>query len=140
MGEGTGPVIFLSPPPAVLRYTIDGMCVPAQMGVLLPGGGIARKGTARVRSYKQRVAILTMLRVRQVRWTCGPEERISVTLRAFVEDARVIDVDNIAKAALDAIKRVAFPDDRQVVDLHVFKRIDRERPRVEVTIERIKDQ
>ena len=122
--------------PRELRFVIDGQPVPAQMGVLLRGGGLATKDKrhARVRSYKDRVRLFTMLAARQVNWSCGPEQDVSVLLRAFLENARVIDCDNIAKAALDAIKGAAFPDDRQVVDLRVVKTIDREKPRLEVEI------
>ena len=131
---------FLSPPPAVLSFIIEGEPVPAQMGAVLPNGRVARKGMARVRAYKDKARLLTMLAVNRARWESRREDSFGVTFRIFVGNARTIDVDNCCKALLDSLKGPAFPDDRQVIDLHAHKRIDRERPRVEVTIERIQDQ
>lgn len=48
------------------------------------------------------------------------------------------DIDNCVKSILDALNRVAFSDDTQVVELHCYKYYSHE-PRVEVTIEEIKN-
>jgi Holliday junction resolvase RusA-like endonuclease len=106
------------------------------MGALLPGGGIATRGQGRVRQYKDKVRLYTLQAVQVQGWN-GRDSGgcYAVSLRVFVGDARVCDCDNFAKALLDGIKHVAFPDDRQVHELHVFKRVDRERPRVDVMIE-----
>ena len=129
------------PPPRVLTYEVLGEPVPAQMGAMIRGrdGGWvnAKAGQGRVRAYKDKVRVFTMLACQKARWEASREAEFAVTLRAFVGTLRTIDCDNIAKAALDAIKGVAFPDDRQVVRLVVEKRLDRERPRVEVEIERL---
>jgi Holliday junction resolvase RusA-like endonuclease len=45
------------------------------------------------------------------------------------------DADNPVKVCLDSLTRIAWEDDEQVVELHVYRRDDRERPRVEVTVE-----
>lgn len=47
-----------------------------------------------------------------------------------------LDCDNIAKAVLDALNKIAYDDDKQVVDLTVSKYYA-ETPRVEVEIERL---
>lgn len=44
------------------------------------------------------------------------------------------DVDNIAKAVLDALNGVCYADDKQVCELVVFKRYGDE-PRLEVSVE-----
>ena len=126
-------------PPRELRFVIEGDPVPAQMGAILPNGRVARKGTERSRAYKDHVGLLTMLAVNRSGWRSRPEETFAVTLRAFVGTLRTIDVDNIAKCALDGIKGPAFPDDRQVVRLLVEKSLDRERPRLEVTVTRLEE-
>ena len=126
----------LPEPPRVLRFTIEGEPVPAQMGAVFPDGRVAKQHP-RVRSYKDRARLLTGLNVRRAQWSAGPEESFAVTLRAFVGTLRVIDCDNIAKLALDCLKHIAFPDDRQVMRLLVEKELDRERPRLEVEIERL---
>ena len=46
------------------------------------------------------------------------------------------DCDNIAKGILDALNGIAYNDDKQVIELHVYKRFT-ERPRVEVTIKEL---
>lgn len=47
------------------------------------------------------------------------------------------DIDNIAKSILDALNKLAYRDDTQVVTLHMEKHYA-EDPRVEVEIEEIK--
>ena len=121
----------------VLRVTILGPPVPAQMGVMV-GAGKVIKGK-RSTAYGQLVRQLTGFAVMRARWTATREDSFSVVLRAFVGTLRVIDVDNIAKCALDGIKGVAFPDDRQVMRLLVEKRLDRLTPRLEVEIVRLVD-
>lgn len=48
------------------------------------------------------------------------------------------DIDNIAKSILDALNKLAYRDDTQVVTLHMEKHYADE-PRVEVEIEEIKN-
>lgn len=60
----------------------------------------------------------------------------AVWIHAYFQDGRVRDADNLAKAVLDAMNKVIYRDDSQVSELHVYKRVDHERPRVEITIER----
>jgi Holliday junction resolvase RusA-like endonuclease len=44
------------------------------------------------------------------------------------------DTDNIAKIVLDSLNGIAYKDDSQIVELHVFKKYSEE-PRVEVELE-----
>lgn len=143
----------LPDPPRVLTFVIDGEPTPAQLGVRERSGRVTR--SPRVKSYRDHCQLLAFLAARRIGWEAIPSEAFDVTLRVFVGSARTIDGDNIAhsfalatgflfhaliaKTVLDAIKGPgrAFPDDKQVAALHVLKRIDRERPRVEVTIERL---
>ena len=119
----------------VLRITILGEPVPAQMGVLMGGGKVLRN--KRSSAYRDHVRVLTMFAVNRAGWRSTAEESFSVTLRAFVGTLRVIDCDNLAKCALDGIKSIAFPDDRQVMRLLVEKALDRLNPRLEVEVERL---
>ena len=67
----------------------------------------------------------------------GPVE---VTLAVFFPDARKRDVDNVGKSVLDGMQlgrrkgTALLADDDQVQRLVVSKAIDRDRPRVEVTV------
>ena len=44
------------------------------------------------------------------------------------------DVDNIAKIILDALNKVAYDDDKQVIELTVLKRYTEDKERVEVEL------
>lgn len=46
------------------------------------------------------------------------------------------DIDNIVKAVLDALNKVAYRDDTQVVELQVRKQYS-ERPRLEICLEKV---
>ena len=119
----------------VLSFTIPGEVVPAQMGRLLSNG--KTQGNIRAKAYQKHAKYHTLLHVRTQRWEATAEERFAVTLRVFPSNHRTLDCDNASKNLLDALKRIAFPDDAQVVELHVYKRVDKERPRVEVRVERV---
>lgn len=44
------------------------------------------------------------------------------------------DIDGIIKLALDCMNGVAWVDDRQVVELHVYRYDDRRNPRLELVV------
>lgn len=58
---------------------------------------------------------------------------VSVELRVY-RPRRIGDLDNTAKAVLDAVKGCLFHDDSQVVALHMHRFDDKENPRVEVLV------
>ncbi|MCD6056727.1 MAG: endodeoxyribonuclease RusA [Thermomicrobiales bacterium] len=62
---------------------------------------------------------------------------LGVYLVYFFETPHRRDLDGGLKICLDALARTIGFDDRAVVDLHLAKRIDPLRPRVEVEIETI---
>jgi crossover junction endodeoxyribonuclease RusA len=64
---------------------------------------------------------------------------LGVYLVYFFETPHRRDLDGGLKITLDALGRALGFDDRRVVDLHLSKRIDPLRPRVEVEIETITD-
>lgn len=45
-----------------------------------------------------------------------------------------IDVDNIAKVVMDALNKVAYEDDRQIVNLEVSKRYTKEEENIQIFI------
>jgi Holliday junction resolvase RusA-like endonuclease len=59
---------------------------------------------------------------------------VAVTIRCYFPDARRRDLDNCAKSATDACNGVLWVDDSQIRDLHVHGAIDREWPRLEMTV------
>lgn len=73
-----------------------------------------------------------------VGWTakaagCRPiEGPVEVELWCYTKGRA--DVDNLSKSILDGLNGVAFDDDSQVVDLHVYKRKVKTDERVEIMI------
>lgn len=61
-------------------------------------------------------------------------EPFSLVLTFFFKDCRKRDVDNFNKLVLDAGTGTLWEDDSLIDDLHIFKFIDKENPRVELTI------
>lgn len=51
--------------------------------------------------------------------------------------AHVADIDNLEKAVYDAMNKVVFEDDKQIVDHHVRKYWTRNDGRIEVKIQRL---
>jgi crossover junction endodeoxyribonuclease RusA len=64
---------------------------------------------------------------------------LSVTLTYYFETPRKRDLDGGLKITLDALSRALGFDDRDIVDLHLAKKIDPLRPRVEVELEIVSD-
>ena len=56
-------------------------------------------------------------------------------LAGKIEPMKKPDIDNIAKIVLDALNGVAYKDDKQVVELHCYKRYAVE-PRLMVNVDR----
>ena len=63
---------------------------------------------------------------------CSSE--FGLTLGVFLPDRRTRDIDNIEKAILDACNGILWRDDRQALVEAKSRAIDRERPRVEVSV------
>ena len=64
-----------------------------------------------------------------------PDGEVAVTLRWF-RPAKRGDLDNVAKATLDALRGVAYTDDKQITELHLFRYDDAKNARMEVTLSR----
>lgn len=62
---------------------------------------------------------------------------LSLSLTFYFETPRKRDLDGGLKITLDALSRALGFDDRDVVDLHLAKKIDPLHPRVEVELETI---
>lgn len=111
-------MIVLPFPPSVNRYwrNVRGRTLISEAG----------------RIYRQLV-IQEALVARPVRFE-GP---LRVSISAWLPDSRRRDADNMLKAPLDALTHAGYiDDDSQILDLRIRKAgIDRQRPRLEVTIE-----
>lgn len=84
--------------------------------------------TAEAKAYKQTVEyILYEMNVKPL------ECELSVTIYAY-RPRKAGDIDGILKVSLDAMNKLAYLDDKQIVELHVFRGDDKHNPRLEVTI------
>lgn len=85
------------------------------------------------RQYRQDVALC----VAQARLQGFGRREVRVRAVAYLPDKRRRDIDNLAKAAYDALQASrVFDDDSQIVESHWLKGpVDRARPRIEITVE-----
>lgn len=83
-------------------------------------------------AYESHVALIA----RKAMGRRQPSNRpVKVTIHTHQTDARTCDIDNAAKAVLDALNGIAFEDDRQVSDLHIVRHVRSDGDRVGVRIE-----
>jgi Holliday junction resolvase RusA-like endonuclease len=59
---------------------------------------------------------------------------ISVTIEFFFATKRRRDLDNQNKLVLDALSGIVYEDDAQIAELHLLRRHDTKRPRIEVSV------
>lgn len=64
------------------------------------------------------------------------QQPVRVELQVY-RPRRIGDLDNTAKAVLDALKGRIFVDDSQVVELHMHRFDDKTNPRVEVSVSEV---
>ncbi len=96
------------------------------------------------RTFKQEVKALLLRHQEKNRITTAQERAlassyIGVYLTFYFETPMRRDLDGGLKIALDAMASGLGFDDRKVVDIHLTKRIDPLRPRLEVELETIAD-
>lgn len=68
------------------------------------------------------------------------DDKLKVHVNVFAPDRRKRDIMNLQKALFDAMEGFYFEDDNQIDDCRFVRcDVDKKRPRVEVTITKIKD-
>jgi len=88
---------------------------------------------ARTRAYEEVVRLVAQGAAAAHRWQPREAARYAFSLRAY-RAREVGDADNYAKSVMDALRGVAWVDDRQVTRLVVELYLDRVRPRAEVEV------
>ena len=93
--------------------------------------------TTRYRQGKEAIYLLAISQTRPPR-PLFPTERLEVDLAFFMPDKKKRDPTNLLKGLLDALEGVVYNDDKQI-DALSWRRLamDRESPRVEVSIRRL---
>lgn len=114
-----------------VRFVVPGPVVPWQRASSV---GTRRYTSAKQRAYQRTVRLVAMAARPRGPWLPSKAQRYRVDVEAYLPDERRRDLDNVAKTILDALNGVLYLDDSQVVTLLVATHVDRERPRVEVTV------
>jgi len=112
----------------ILTATIEGRCVPWQRTASYQG----RKLTPKTQRAYQRHVRAVLAAARPRRWPL--DMRYAVEAIVYEPDARRRDLDNEVKTLADALNGTIWADDSQIDALAVLRRIDRDRPRVELTV------
>lgn len=80
------------------------------------------------RQYKDDVAKTCLIaRIKPI------EGNVSVSFTAY-RPRRTGDLDNLQKGLFDSLKGFAWIDDKQIIEIHAYRRDDKNNPRVEVEI------
>lgn len=66
------------------------------------------------------------------------EGPIKVELQVYFKTKASSDIDNVCKAVLDSLTGVIWKDDRQIQELHAYKKQDKENPRIELQVSTLK--
>lgn len=98
-----------------IEFTVDGEPAPKQSFRYVSGKHSYQ--TPRVRAWQENVAWAAK-QAYKGELLCGP---LAVTIVFHVKHKRRVDVDNLGKGSIDALRGVLFADDRQIVDLRLIK-------------------
>lgn len=117
-----------------IRYVLEGRPVSWRRPNIVNGRPMTDVGQRAAKEAHQWAAIRAGAVTRDV----DAEGRYSVEVIAYYPDERQGDADRILGLPLDAMQGLIYENDRQVAEVVCRRRIDRNRPRVEVTITRLR--
>lgn len=110
-------------------FTVFGPPQPKQRA--RAGKGNRHYTPAETVSYERAVKAIASI-TRPPKWRTDGEYHLFVV--AYFANRRPRDVDNVVKAVSDALNKVAFDDDNQVVRVSAEKHMGDPEPRTEVTV------
>lgn len=64
---------------------------------------------------------------------------VNITILYYMGSKRRKDLLNLPKTTCDALNEVVYNDDFQIHEAHLYRRLDRKRPRVRIIIEEMSD-
>ena len=70
----------------------------------------------------------------KMQWKVAPYKAISLSASSFFQNRRRRDWDNLNKLTMDALNGIAYDDDSQICEAHVYRAYDAHKPRIEVTV------
>lgn len=101
------------------------------------GGGKAHSKKYRDSRDAIRLTATAHLKNKRIPLPAFPDGEVTMRLRFYAPDRRRRDETNYTKSLMDALNKVAYRDDSQVVEWHGSRESpDRKRPRVDVEIRR----
>jgi Holliday junction resolvase RusA-like endonuclease len=102
----------------LVEFFVNGSPVPKQsFRVLRSGGGYIDKD---VRSWQERVRRKAEI---QMQGRIPSSAWVEVELDFVLQHNRRVDLDNLSKGVLDALKKVVYVDDSQIVHLLLHKHL-----------------
>ena len=112
--------IYILPYPPVLNHYY----VHTKRGVFLSAKG---------KAYKEDVRCSLFVQSPQLEILQG-NLKLSVTL---FRPRKTGDIDGPIKALLDSLQGLLYGNDKQIEELHIYRRDDKDRPRVEVSLKKL---
>lgn len=64
---------------------------------------------------------------------------VRLTICYFQQSVKRKDQQNLLKTTADALNRIVYEDDSQVHEVHLYRHLDREKPRVVIKVEEVED-
>ena len=122
---------------AVLSIYVPGAPVPcarARVFTKSGSGEIGASSTHRTAAYEKHVKIHAQIAANQARWKCA--DALYVVWIDVYRAANRGDVDNYFKALTDPMRGVVYPDDRMIVEAHVYLYVDRDHPCAKIRVEK----
>lgn len=117
----------------MIRITIEGDCIPAARPRFTGRRAYQPKRNAEYRRVIEWSAKMAMKGAEPLQGALTATVKV---YRKFQRTSRRFgDVDNFLKAIFDALNKIVFDDDSQIVRCSVEKITDKKAPRAEITIE-----
>jgi Holliday junction resolvase RusA-like endonuclease len=121
--------------PDTIRFTVPGPPVPLARPRTVRRHGIVMTYTpSNSRRYESSIKAHCLAAKGRRDWALDGEYALRCTI--VFGDRRRRDLDNVIKSVADSLIGVVYADDSQIVELVATREIDRDRPRVEVEVER----
>lgn len=119
----------------MMKIVVSGNPIPKARPRVVDGHAYTPKRTAEWES-----AISEAWKYTQLITPLFPLGDLCITLRFYRNTKIRADYDNLAKAVTDALNGMAYRDDSQIVEAHIFKGYDEDNPRVEIEIDKVKGE
>jgi len=113
-----------------IKLTVPGnpISVNHYLGNFVQGKRVVRFKTKKAKDYQKLIESLYEHK------TLTKDKQLKVNIKLYFGDKRRRDIDNYNKTILDSMEGIVYEDDCQIKKLVVEKFVDKDNPRVEITI------